>query len=766
MKKNRFFAIWIAISASAIAAFAIEAIEMKEALAVEDLVVYDDALASGWQDWSYNGRTIDLAEVVPVYSGSHSIAVTYTGGWSGFQVGYSGAYLDVNAYDTFQFRIHGGSSGGQSIRLTITLDGDSIVQSISPQADAWTLVEISLADYSPREMYSFDFFNNTAGAQPTYYLDDILLSDSGSAPPPPPQPGVGPDLSIEANADVHAISPYIYGMNFASKEVAEAVKLPVRRRGGNSTTRFNWRIDVHNTGSDWYFENIPDASGTIHSFVDQDMGTGTKTILTMPLIGWTPKRRLVGHPYDCAFKVSVYGPQDSVDPWDTDCGNGEWNGSPVVGNDPTDTSEATDTDFVSDWIDDLTTEYGPASSGGVMFYNLDNEPMLWNSTHRDVHPDAATYEEIRDKTFSYGAAIKAADATALTLGPVTWGWCAYFYSAADGCSPGSDRASHGDMDFTEWYLAEMQAYEQANGVRILDYLDLHIYPQVSGVFSESLGSADVQAARLRSTRQLWDPAYVHEGWINQPVYLIPRMKAWVDTHYPGTKLAITEYNWGALGYMNGALAQADILGIFGREGLDLATLWSPPDLDDPGTFAFRMYRNCDGEGNGFGDTSVPAESADQDKVSVYAAIRGDDGTLTAMLINKTEEQLICSVSIADFAPAIQAAAYRYSGADLTSVVQMPDLSIERDGFTADLPAESITLATIPSGARAQSDQTGTWSDFRTWLGDVVPAIDAAVAITDGTVVTVDAHQACLQVAVEPGATLAISQGGLLTLKNG
>ena len=76
----------------------------------------------------------------------------------------------------------------------------------------------------------------------------------------------------------------------------------------------------------------------------------------------------------------------------------------------------------------------------------------------------------------------------------------------------------------------------------------------------------------------------------------PRFHEWVDKNYPGTKIAITEYNFGGLEAMNGALAQADALGIFGRERLDLATLWGPPKPDQPGAFAFRMFRNYDGKG--------------------------------------------------------------------------------------------------------------------------------------------------------------------------
>ena len=73
------------------------------------------------------------------------------------------------------------------------------------------------------------------------------------------------------------------------------------------------------------------------------------------------------------------------------------------------------------------------------------------------------------------------------------------------------------------------------------------------------------------------------------------MKDWVTNNYPGTKTAITEYNWGGQEHINGALAQADILGIFGREGLDLGTLWGPPDpvKQLPGLNAFLVYRNYD-----------------------------------------------------------------------------------------------------------------------------------------------------------------------------
>ena len=43
----------------------------------------------------------------------------------------------------------------------------------------------------------------------------------------------------------------------------------------------------------------------------------------------------------------------------------------------------------------------------------------------------------------------------------------------------------------------------------------------------------------------------------------------------------------------------DVLGIFGREPLDFANMWSPPGAQDPIAYAFRMFRNYDGNGGQF-----------------------------------------------------------------------------------------------------------------------------------------------------------------------
>src|SRR4029079_1681675 len=134
---------------------------------------------------------------------------------------------------------------------------------------------------------------------------------------------------------------------------------------------------------------------------------------------------------------------------------------------------------------------------------------------------------------------------------------------------------------------------------------------------------------------LWDPNYTDETWISDKVQLIPRLRNWANTYYyAGTPIAITEYNWGAENSMNGATAQADLFGIFGREGLDMAARWTTPDPSTPTYKAMKMYRNYDGAKSTFGDTSVSASGPNHDNVAVFAAQRTSDSALTVMVISK------------------------------------------------------------------------------------------------------------------------------------
>lgn len=684
----------------------------------KETMIYTDTLVDEWQEWSW-GVTTQLTSDTPVHSGHAAIGVTYDAGWGAFYV-HVNELMAGNDYDLLRFWVHGGRKGGQQMRVVLADESTTFLaesKAVVAQANTWTLVEIKLADLgAPRQISGIVWQDTTGDGQPTFYLDDLALVDLDLPPTPTPTPVAGPQLSVKLAAARHPISPAIYGINYADETLATILNLPVRRWGGNAATRYNWQNDTANRASDWFFENIPEdneAPGQLPNgsatdrFVEQDRRTGTKSLLTMPMIGWTPKSRALA----CGFSVAKYGAQQQTDAWQTDCGNGVTAaGEPISGNDPTDTSTAIDPSFVQAWITHLTERFGTAAEGGVAYYNLDNEPMLWHITHRDVHPEPVGYDELRDRTYAYAAAIKAADPSAQTLGPAEWGWTGYFFSARDSTAGDNwwkrppDRAAHDDLPLVAWYLQQMHTYEQQQGVRLLDYLDLHYYPQASGVALAPVGDGETRARRLRSTRALWDPNYQDESWIDEPVRLIPRMREWVDTYYPGTKLALGEYNWGALDHINGALAQADVLGIFGREGLDMAFLWSPLSADEPFAFAFRMYRNYDGAGSTFGDMSVHATSTDQDRLAIYAAQRSSDQAVTILVINKSNETLVSTVAIDGLQSISAALVFRYSAADLQAIQTLPAQVTTNSGFQTTFPGQSITLFILgmPTGSEPSS----------------------------------------------------------------
>lgn len=672
-------------------------------MAAGQIMIYEDALASGWEDWSWDSTL--STDTLHKYSGNASLAITYTAAWAGVSF-RTVAPINTTGYSSIRFAVYGATGGGKLSVFTQATDSGTASThfQFTPSANVWTMIDVPLTALgSPSQIARISIMDQTGAIQPTYSIDALQLV------------GQPISLSVDANLNRKPISPLIYGingygMNGGDVAFMQGLGISVRRWGGNNVSRYNWQKDASNTASDWYFENtrmsdatnLPTDSGA-NRFITNNKQAAANSIITMPMIGYVAKD---GNLSSCGFSVAKYGPQTGSDPYRPDCGNGvKPDGSFVTGNAKTDTSVAVGTTYVKNWVSYLVTRYGNANNGGVNFYGLDNEPDIWFETHRDVAPVGLKYDQIKNLTYQYAAAIKAADPNAKTLGPDVMGWTYYWHSPYDGqrqdwATP-DDRNAHGGIPLVPWYLQQMKAYEVANGKRLLDYLDLHYYTATPGVSLQPAGNATTQALRLESTRSLWDPTYVDQSWIAQAgpdngiVKLIPRMRSWVANNYPGTKLAITEYNWGAPEHINGALAQADVLGIFGREGLHLATLWSPPTANQPLAYAFRMYRNYNGTGGKFGDTSIKAVSNFQGKLAVYAAEESATGALTIMVINKTGGSLTAPLTLSNFTPTGTLQRWRYSAAQLGQIVRLPDQTFTGNIISSAFPANSITLHRIP-----------------------------------------------------------------------
>jgi hypothetical protein len=544
----------------------------------------------------------------------------------------------------------------------------------------------------------------TPAAPNTPALPNVALPP---AAPDVPSVGTAPTLiTVDAGANRHLISPLIYGVAFASSEQLQALNATLNRSGGNGATRYNWKLNATNHANDYFFESIGEASTvpgeSADTFVAASKAGGAQPMLTVPMLGWVanlgPSRgKLAG------FSVKKYGPQQKTDPYMPDAGNGlKPDGkTEITGSDPNDANTPATPDFQRGWLQHLTAKWGKAGGGGVGYYLLDNEPALWNSTHRDAHPQGATMQEVLDDSISYATLIKSLDPAAQVLGPEEWGWNGYLYSGADeqygaahhwnGAFP--DRAAHGGMDYLPWLLDQLHKHDAKTGKRLLDYFTVHIYPQ-GGDGGDDV-SPNIEQLRSRSTRALWDPNYTDESWIKAKIMLIPRLKKWVQTYYPSTKIGITEYNWGAEGSMSGATAQADLWGIFGREGLDLATRWTTPALASPTFKAMQLYRNYDGKKSTFGSISVLDRVPDPDTLASFAALRQSDGALTVMVVNKAlAGPTPIALSLARFNAGEAAQAWQLAGGG--AITRLPDASLIGSRLTATLPAQSITLYVIPA----------------------------------------------------------------------
>ncbi len=233
------------------------------------------------------------------------------------------------------------------------------------------------------------------------------------------------------------------------------------------------------------------------------------------------------------------------------------------------------------------------------------------------------------------------------------------------------------------------------GRRLVDVLTAHYYPQ-GGEFGNDT-SAAMQASRNKSTRSLWDPTYVDTSWIGSVIRYIPQLHDWVNQYYPGTQIGITEYNWGAESHINGATTQADVLGIFGRESLDMAARWTTPDTATPTYKAIKIFRNYDGQLSGFGDTSVKTtSSSNPDNLSVFGATRTSDGAMTVMVINKIAGSTPVTLSLANFTAGAAAQVWQLTSAN--AINRLADVALTGSSLALTVPSQSITLVVIPGSS--------------------------------------------------------------------
>ena len=605
--------------------------------------IYDVAtgVTRGWEWWGWSQASHGKGRVLSVVFAD----------WGGFLLGHPGLQ---GTYGGLVFVMQPPEGFGGFLQVYVDDDDDTRNDrfpevAVGPEhsralPDGWSEVFVPMRAVNP-EGARFDRIGIRARrevpATPVLFRSIGLTQESGETAPPPTAPPARARFKVSCAQPKTPISPLIYGIAW-SAGANQADKPEWRldatacRFGGNPTTRFNWEQgSVWSTGVDWFFMNV-DFTGNkgwnYGQMLDANRAHGLVTALTVPTIGWVAKD---GQQY--SFPVSVYGKQQAVAPENPDAGNGvSVDGKPIAPGPPTRTSVPMPPESVGRWVRAIRARDGTRGRS-VWMYILDNEPMLWNSTHRDVHPEPVSYEELLDRTVRYATAVRQADPEAVIAGPALWGWPAYFYSALDAAwsfTLAPDRLRHGNVPLLAWWLRKLREHRERTGVQLVDVVDVHFYPAAPEIGGGDKAGTDAATAakRIRSTRGLWDPTYRDESWVDDTIMLVPRLRKWIDENNPGLGISIGEWSFGAERHQSGGLATAEALGRFGVLGVTSAFYWVRPPENSPAFWAFRAYRNFDGRGGRFLDRSVHLES--QAELASLFVSQDDSGEhLVAVLLN-------------------------------------------------------------------------------------------------------------------------------------
>lgn len=493
--------------------------------------------------------------------------------------------------------------------------------SVRYQRTGGTPMTRTLSDLSAQRSLMLDLLEPGTAYSAQLTVTDAFAMSSSAALEFSTGAGGAPSVIITADpAHTRPISPWIYGINFYHAIPEAPRNLTLNRQGGNRWTAYNWENNASNAGSDWgpysndaYLGGGETPAEAVRSVIEGDRARGNASLMTVQLQG-----------YVAADKAGNVNPSDP-NHLATRFKQVQFRkGSAFTASPSTSDPNVYLDEFL--WV--LRGRFTGVDIFGAAeplptFVSLDNEPELWNDTHLEIQGTSLpTPDAYIQRSIEACKALKDLAPGLKITGPVHYGFNGIVnWQGAPGFTD--------TFWFTDKYLQDLKAASDSAGRRLLDAYDLHWYSEarvngtrITSLTGTSLTPEEVQAI-AQSPRSFWDPSYRENSWIADwlggPVRLLPRLQAKIDATWPGTALAITEYDHGGDQHIAGALAQADTLGIFGQQGVLLATFWPMSDHYPYILAAFRMFRDYDGQLGSFGDVSIPTTSSDIAKVSVHAS---------------------------------------------------------------------------------------------------------------------------------------------------
>jgi hypothetical protein len=637
------------------------------------------------------------------------------------------------------------STKGKEESATVPLG--TYVDNVSDQG--WHEVIIPLADFTKGKGKNFDLTKvwefrlgeyGTSDRKFTVFIDNIgfdsreitgLISLPEKREPAP----LGSDvITISAKLDLRApgtvISPYIYGVSHGDVEVEHEMGVTLRRQGGNTSSAYDWRTGFGSLGHDWFFQNRKIIDGphpqenwwvTMHR---ENKKHGMKSFFTMPM-EWVAKDDTSN-----GFPKEVYPNCEEFASDRPEACNGKLkdkdkDGKAIeiqCGKHPTQNGKYVGLEYNVELVKYCIQEagFGRADQGGIDIISLDNEPMLYVETHRDMICKGFSYDEYWERTKKYAELIRQADPTVKIAAPALWGWTAYSHSSGDleyreanglgwdQTDKFPDYSKYGP--FARDFMRRCADYKKTTGRYLIDIFVFHGYPNTPRLGWDNRAefarpSPDLQEFRVRDVRKFWDESYRDpetwmgkEAWSNGNVAYVPLMKRWMKEVGFEVPIAIGEYDYsGPEGgeEISGAVAQAESFAAFARSGVTYASYWSDPRKHGPVYFAFKMYRNPDGKRTAVGDRFIVAEVSNYDDVSVYAFKDVQRNVASLILLNKRAKKGVkLALDFGAAVPAQQAPRYEYSNINPKAIGELPPLAVSGQALNISLAPMSIVRVDV------------------------------------------------------------------------
>lgn len=532
-----------------------------------------------------------------------------------------------------------------------------------------------------------------------------------------PTPQTTVKITIDANAPRKAVSPFIYGKNnslydgYNGSDLTEpqwqllrdAGIMMFREGGGNNSTKYNW-VKKLSSHPDWY-NNVYPHDWDYAATSLRDHFPAASGMWTLSLIG-----KAAGNTQN-NFNDWAYNRSK----WWSGCAQNLAGGGTVNPGGGSDALVEGNPDlYLENWTSDnvvaiLDKWFGQGGLGldpaKLQYWNMDNEPEIWFSTHDDVMPVQISAEEFMQRYFETAKKARAKFPGIKLVGPVPcneWQW--YNWN--------NDRIFYNNQYYCwlEFFIKRVAEEQTRTNTRLLDVLDLHFYP------TETASSDIVQLHRVFFDREYVYPGNngVHRlgtnGWDTSITkeFIFGRCQDWLSQYMGndhGVTLSVTEMDVQTTNPNVRAVWYASTLGEFARQGVEIFTPW---------TWAVGMYEVVHLFSNYGKAYALNATSADELNVSAYPSVNSSGNAMTVVLVNRslnTTKQ--AQVTINNFTMTNSPVSYyMLSGLTTTETFKSHTVNALKTGtvtpsgnvLTISLPALSITSLQVtgvtgsPSGS--------------------------------------------------------------------